>query len=121
MFKKTLPKVPSKRILAGLFGSILVATPLLAQVADTNAPTVMKPTVVTGSYIPTAETVGPAPVAIVGTAQIERSGQQDILSALQRLDPSFSGSANLGQVANNFTILAGELPAGEANVATCRR
>jgi iron complex outermembrane receptor protein len=93
---------------------VLVKT---ANAEDTNAPAVMKPTVVTGSLIPTAETVGPAPVNIIGSEEIQRSGQQDVLSLLTKLDPAFSGSANLGQIANNFTFYTGALPAGEANVA----
>ena len=87
-----------------------------SQAQDTNAPQVMKPVVVTGSFIPTAETVGPAPVAVVSAAQINAAGQQDILSSLTKLDPAFSGSGNIGQVANNFSIV-GAVPSGEANVA----
>ncbi len=99
---------------------VVAAVSLLAisvQAQDTNAPTVLKPTVVTGSYIPTAETVGAAPVDIISSTAITRAGQQDVLATLVKLDPSFSGSANLGQVANNYTIFGGALPAGEANVA----
>ena len=49
-------------MLAGVAGCLTAALPGLAQ--DTNAPTVMKPTVVTGSYIPTAETVTATPADI---------------------------------------------------------
>jgi len=114
MIKKLIEQVPRSNILAGLACAIALVSSSQAQ--DTNAPQVMKPVVVTGSYIPTAETVGAAPVAVVSAAQINASGQQDILSALTKLDPAFSGSGNIGQVANNFSI-NGALPAGEANVA----
>src|SRR5213593_2975510 len=57
---------------------------LLAQ-EDTNAPTRMKPTVVTGSYIPTAETVGPVPVESVSAADIAKVGEQDALHGLRGL------------------------------------
>src|SRR5690349_7931726 len=108
MFKKLLTEVPSKKILAGLSGSILVATPLLAQVADTNAPTVMKPTVVTGSYIPTAETVGPAAVQTLSSEAIQEAGQADPLMTLKKTVPSFTGAGNyLGSVNNNVNIGAG--------------
>jgi iron complex outermembrane receptor protein len=108
MFKKTLIEVPCKKILAGLFGSILVATPLLSQPVDTNAPTVMKPTVVTGSYIPTAETVGPAAVQTLSSEAIAESGQADPLMTLKKTVPSFTGAGNyLGSVNNNVNIGAG--------------
>src|SRR5260221_5203687 len=115
MMKYLLPQIPRPNLtLAGLAGCLTLALPALAQ--DTNAPTVMKPTVITGSYIPTAETVGPAPVNTISSMQIQQSGQQDILATLERLDPAFSGSGNIGQVANNFSI-NGALPSGEANIA----
>ena len=76
----------------------------------------MKPTVVTGSFIPTAETVGPAPVSVYGAKEIQAAGTSDVLASLVKLDPAFSGSGNIGQVANNFSI-NGAFPAGEANVA----
>jgi iron complex outermembrane receptor protein len=61
----------------------------------------MKPTVVTGSYIPTAETVGPSPVDIIGRQEIEKVGTQDVLQTLRTFSPSFSGNANIGQALNN--------------------
>src|SRR6266851_7296613 len=73
----------SKRILAGLAGSLLGAVASTAQ--EANAPTAVKPTVVTGSYIPTAETVGPAPVETFTAAEIEKSGAQDALQLVKRL------------------------------------
>jgi iron complex outermembrane receptor protein len=88
-----------RTIAAGLAGSLLVSSTTLAQ--DANAPAKMKPTVVTGSLIPTAETVGPSPIDMVGTEAIEKTGQQDILSALKVLSPGFSGSGNIGQTLNN--------------------
>lgn len=117
MIKKLIEEVPRRKILLGLASALGLVLPGQAQdTAGTNAPTVLKPSVVTGSYIPTAETVGPAPVAVVSSAQISASGSQDVLAALTKLDPAFSGSGNIGQVANNFSI-NGALPAGEANVA----
>src|ERR1044071_4663267 len=97
-----------RTIAAGLAGSLLVSSTTLAQ--DANAPAKMKPTVVTGSLIPTAETVGPSPIDMVGTEAIEKTGQQDILSALKVLSPGFSGSGNIGQTLNNGGV-------GEAYVA----
>src|SRR5881396_141237 len=98
-----------RRALYGTLGIPMLALPVaLAQQAtnQTAAATGEKPvktekTVVTGSLIPTAETVGPAPVEVVGTVEIQKSGQQDILQALKRLSTSFAGNGNVGQTINN--------------------
>src|SRR3989442_12742529 len=86
-------------LLIGLAGCLIVGTTARSQ--DTNAPTRLKPTVVTGSLIPTAETVGPAPVETIGAADIERTGATDVLDLVKRLSPSFSGNGNFGQTVNN--------------------
>src|SRR5947209_3938956 len=114
MIKKRIAQSPPKNALIAIATLSLVA--LSSQAQTSNAPTVLKPTVVTGSYIPTAETVGVAPVDIVSSVEILRSGQQDVLATLTRMDPAFSGSGNIGQQANNFSV-NGALPSGEANVA----
>ena len=90
-------------------GVLSIALTALAQ-QDTNAPVKMKPTLVTGSLIPTAETVGPAPVEVVSTADLKETGVGDVLSALQKISTAFAGNGNLGQTLNN----GGH---GEANVA----
>jgi iron complex outermembrane receptor protein len=93
-------------LLATLAGGALLAPGLHAQ--DTNAPTEMKPTVVTGSYIPTAETVGAAPVQSLSSENIIQAGTADPLLTLKKLVPSFTGSGNyLGSVNNNVNIGAG--------------
>src|SRR5258708_26938991 len=74
----------------------LSLTGLTALAQDTNAPGRMKPTVVTGSYIPTADTVGPSPVETVSPAQIEKTGTTDLLTALKSISTALSGSANVG-------------------------
>src|SRR5882724_7111047 len=101
MIKNLQKKMPSglrRTVLVGLVGTLFVATTALAE--DTNA-TTMKPVVVTGSYIPTAQTVGPAPVETITPATIEKTGGGDILTAIRLLSTSFSGSANVGQSLNN--------------------
>jgi iron complex outermembrane receptor protein len=106
MMKNLLRQIPRPHVLAGLAGSLSVATPVLAQ--DTNAPTVMKPTVVTGSYIPTAETVTATPVQTLTTENITEAGHADTLVTLRQLVPGFTGSGNyLGSVNNNTTLGAG--------------
>ena len=92
------PRTLRKLFLAA--GCSLLPLASFAQ-TDTNAAVQMKPTVVTGSLIPTAETVGPAPIETVSSADIQKTGTQDILSALRSQSPAFSGSANVGQALNN--------------------
>src|SRR5882762_4525663 len=87
--------------------TLLSATFALAQ--DTNTPTTTKPVVVTGSLIPTAETVGPAPVETISAVQIEKMGAQDVPSLVKKLSTAFSGNGNVGQEVNNGGF-------GEANL-----
>src|SRR5207237_2891972 len=87
-----------RTMLVGLMSSLGGTTAALAQ--DTNA-TVMKPVVITGSYIPTAETVGPAPVETINAVDIEKVGATDVLDLVKRVSSAFSGNGNLGQTVNN--------------------
>jgi iron complex outermembrane receptor protein len=104
--KHRVRKVPRSNMLAGVAGCLTAALPGLAQ--DTNAPTVMKPTVVTGSYIPTAETVTATPVQTLTTQAISEAGTSDALVTLRQLVPGFTGAGNyLGSVNNNVNIGAG--------------
>src|SRR5258708_7073559 len=107
-----------RRALYGTLGIQMLALPVaLAQqatnqtaAATSDQPVKMEKTVVAGSLIPTAETVGPAPVDIVASEQIQKLGAQDPLESLRKFSASFSGSGNLGQTLNNGGF-------GEANVA----
>src|SRR5258708_7977451 len=120
MIKNLLEQLPYKTPLVGLASSILIASSGLSQDTNaTNAPTVMKPTVVTGSYIPTAETVGAAPVQTIGSIEIQEAGQADALLTLKKAVPGFTGAGNyLGSVNNNIIINQGQLSfAGESYVA----
>src|SRR5882672_4131888 len=110
MIKTLQKKMPSglrRTVFVGLVGTLFVATTALAE--DTNA-TTMKPVVITGSYIPTAETVGPAPVQTITAAEIERVGAQDVLDLVKKVSTAFGGNVNVGQTVNNGGF-------GEANVA----
>src|SRR6476660_3640561 len=99
-------QIPRSNVLAGLAGCLTAALPGLAQ--ETNAPTVMKPTVVTGSYIPTAESVTATPVQTLTTESISAAGTSDTLITLRQLVPGFTGAGNyLGSVNNNVNIGAG--------------
>jgi len=100
---------------ASLLGVLFIAQSAWSQ-EGTNVPTQLKPTVVTGSYIPTAETVGPAPVETVTAAQILRTGEEDVRLVLKKLSPSFSGNNNLGPEVNNGG--AGESYASIRNLKT---
>lgn len=94
-------KLPQKITIrtCGILIAAMLAPAAWAQ--DTNAPAEMKPVVVTGSLIPTAETVGVAPVETVGTEAIQKAGSQDVLATLKKLSPAFSGNGNIGQTLNN--------------------
>src|SRR3989442_7195906 len=98
------------QIAAGSVCAALLCTTVRA--ADTNAPAKLPTVVVTGSYIPTAETVGAQPVETVSAASIAVSGQQDILQTLKKLSTSFAGNGNVGQTINNR-----DQGGGEANIA----
>jgi iron complex outermembrane receptor protein len=107
MINNLLEKIPPlKTNLISLATILLFVNAAMSQ--DTNAPTVMKPTVVTGSYIPTAETVGATPLQTLSTTAIEEAGAADPLITLRKLVPGFTGSGNyLGSVNNNVNIGAG--------------
>ena len=101
------PRTVCKALGAALAGAALLGS--TAQAETTNA-TELPAVVVTGSYIPTAETVGAAPVETVTAAQIEKVGAQDVLELVKKLSASFSGNGNVGQTVNNGG-------GGEASVA----
>ncbi len=92
---------------AGLVTAITQA--VYAQQA-TNEPVKLEKVVVTGSNIPTADTVGPSPVETISAVDIEKTGSQDVLQLLKKISTSFAGAGNVGQTLNNGGY-------GEANVA----
>src|SRR5579864_1923612 len=107
MIKKLVAQILCQHVLAGLAAGLLLATPCLAQ--TTNAPTEMKPTVVTGSYIPQSEGATIAsPVDIVTSTKIQEAGAVDVLTTLKKVDPAFAGSANIGAELNNNSANPGE-------------
>src|SRR5437763_14210786 len=105
--QRKIPSPINVGVLAALVGSLFGVAAIKAQ--DTNA-TTMKPVVVTGSYIPTAETVGPAPVQTITAAEIEKGGDQDVLDVVKKVSTVFGGNVNVGQTVNKGGF-------GEANVA----
>ena len=88
-----------RALLIGLGAQLFAVPALMAQSA--TAPTEMKKQTVTGSLIPTADSVGVAPVETVTVADIEKVGGTDILATLKALSSSFSGNGNIGQSLNN--------------------
>ena len=88
-------------ILAALAGWTLLQSGASVRAQEAGEATALPPVLVTGSYIPTAETVGPAPVETIGAAEIERTGAQDVLALVKKLSTGFSGNANTGQEVNN--------------------
>lgn len=59
--------------------------------------------VVTGSYIPTAEEVTASPLDTLTVREVERSGNQDVLSVLQKRNPDFVGGGNIGNTNANIS------------------
>src|SRR5512142_3207454 len=108
MIRKTTPLLALRRVgFSAQAIAMAFAANALAQ-DSASAPEQLKPTIVTGSYIPTAETVGPAPVQTLSTENIQQAGTADPLLTLKKLVPSFTGSGNyLGSVNNNVNIGAG--------------
>ena len=99
-------KFPARRLAlsVGLSGSLLALNAAHAQTSNASAntstggeTTEVERVVVTGSNIPTAAEVGASPLDTVDQGAIDRSGTQDVLSVLQKSDPSFSGGGNIGQ------------------------
>ena len=66
--------------------------------------------VVTGSYIPTAETVTASPVDTLSQQDVKISGAEDVLTVLQRRNPDFVGAGYLGQT--NANIASGSTLGG---------
>ncbi len=90
-----------RRALVIGLGAQLITVPALLAQNSASAPAEMKKQVVTGSLIPTADTVGVAPVETITSADLQKVGGTDILTALKALSPSFVGSGNIGQTLNN--------------------
>src|SRR5437016_3695894 len=89
------------RALCAGVGIQMLTLPVALAQETTNQPVKMEKTVVTGSLIPTAETVGPAPVDVIGAEKIQQVGSKDILLTLKALSAGFAGNANIGQTLNN--------------------
>jgi len=85
-------------------------SPAGAAAATTGGTAEAERVVVTGSNIPTAEEVTAAPVDTLNTQEIARSGSQEILTTLQKRNPSFQGAGNLGN--SNANIASGSTLGG---------
>jgi outer membrane receptor protein involved in Fe transport len=70
------------------------------QAEETNAPTAIKPAVITGSLIPTFETITAAPVDVYTIEEIQRTGVNSVPQLIQRL-PAVSGNASFGDSRGN--------------------
>jgi iron complex outermembrane receptor protein len=57
--------------------------------------------VVTGSLIPTIETITPSPIEVVTSETIQQANPTDITDLLRRTSVAFLGSDNIGQEVNN--------------------
>lgn len=92
--------LPISSLLVGLLSASLLPAASFGQQA-TNDTERLKPVVVTGSLIPTAETVGASAVEVLNSVDIEKVGSTDVLETLKKVSSSFSGNGNVGQTVNN--------------------
>jgi iron complex outermembrane recepter protein len=98
-----------RAVLAAALGlPFLLATSAFAQAPEATTERVT----VTGSYIPTAEEVTASPLDTVTSQDVNRSGQQDILTTLQTRNPDFVGAGNLGNT--NANIASGATLGGSS-------
>ena len=104
--------------IAGALGVVLALQAQQSPAPAGQEPTQLEKTVVTGSLIPTAETIGPQPVERVDTVQIQEAGRSDVLQSLRHISASFSGNGNVGQTINNRTQGGGEANIAIRNLAT---
>ena len=93
--EKATRRIPS---LLGLVGSVIVATTALGQ--DTNVPTKLKPVVVTGSLIPSAETAQATPVDVISIEEVEKVGAQNLYQLVRTLPGSY-GPGSFGDSRGN--------------------
>src|SRR5689334_16445510 len=95
----TTPRLVCKALGAAFAGAALLGVNTFA--AETNQTTELPAVVVTGSLIPTAETVGPAPIQNLSSENIQQAGTADALITLKKLVPGFTGAGNYLGAANN--------------------
>src|SRR5262245_33050878 len=120
---QTYLRSAARRLLYGTLGIQMLTLPVAygqqagqPAPASSEEPVKMEKTVVTGSLIPTAETVGPAPVDTATAEAITKLGNADILQSLKKFTPSLSGNVNVGQEVNNGGF--GESNVGIRNLQT---
>ena len=107
-------KLPASRLALtiGLGGSLLALNSAQAQNEVANPTTTTAPetapverVVVTGTNIPNADEIGASPVDTLDQAARDRTGEEDVLTTLQKSIPAISGGGNLGQ--SNASINSG--------------
>lgn len=76
---------------AGLLSQFVAPFDGLAQ-STNQEPAQLTPVIVTGSMIPTAETVEAVPVETFTAEQFEKIGAQDVVQVLKKMSASFSGN-----------------------------
>lgn len=91
-----------RALTVGLGAQLLAAPALLAQNAapsSSSSPSELERVVITGSLIPTAESVTVTPVDVYSSTSLQDVGATDVLNALRNLSPDFLGST--GQESGN--------------------
>lgn len=85
---------------SGFVAVMAFAVGAVAQTTNAPEPSQLKPVVVTGSLIPTAETVGATPVEIVPAEKLDRAGVKTP-EQIAKLLPSAIGAGNFGSSRGN--------------------
>jgi iron complex outermembrane receptor protein len=71
--------------------------PVPPESTDSEEPYVLNELVITGSNIPTAADTADVPVTVVGSKQIEQTGENDnVLDILRKMIPAFAGRSDIG-------------------------
>lgn len=94
-----------------------MAVPALAQ-APVTEPERMEKTIVTGSNIPTAETVAIAPVDVLTSETLSKVGVAEFENLAKRL-PSTIGAGNFGMSRATVVTAARRSPCAASRAAPC--
>ncbi len=96
------PAIPASMPATNAASSVTAPSGITTGTASTSAPTQqMAPIYITGSAIPTTDTEGPSPVAVVDSQTIEQRGYQTVEDVVKNL-PANGSFSNPGQTSGNF-------------------
>lgn len=95
---------------SALIGSLSYPALSFAQASDDDDLEVLEAVTVTGSYIPQSVDATSVPIERVSSADIEATGEMDLLDVIRKAVPQFVGNGNLGSA--NSSISGGSTNGG---------